>query len=1126
MDIGGWLRGLGLGQYEAAFRDNEIDLEVLPKLTSEDLKEIGVVVIGHRRKLLAAIGELTAASAAPVAITKPPPSTPAGDTAERRQLTVMFCDLVGSTALTARLDPEDMRGIIGAYHKCCGELIAGNGGFVAKYMGDGVLAYFGYPQAHEHDAERAVQAGLAIVEAAPRLETAAGSPLHVRVGIATGIVVVGDLLGSGEAQERGVVGDTPNLAARLQGIAEPDSVIIADGTRKLLGNLFELADLGAKDLKGIPGSVRTWAALRANPSESRFEALHTSGLTALVGREEETELLLRRWTRAKAGEGQVVLLSGEAGIGKSRLTAALMECLAAEPHTRLRYFCSPQHPDSALYPIIGHMERAAKFAREDDAKTRLDKIDALLAPSATSGEDTALLAEMLSLANDGRYPASDLTPQQRRQKTLEALVRQIEAIARRAPVLMIFEDVHWADPSSLEVLSLVVDKVETLRALAFVTFRPEFAAPWIGRPHVTPLTINRLTRRDVEALIDSVAGNKTLPANIRQDIVERADGIPLFVEEMTKAILEAEGEGAAARTIASVPSPALAVPASLHASLMARLDRLGEAKAVAQIGAAIGREFSHPLLAAVGGESEAALNSSLERLVHAGLLYRQGSPPNSTYIFKHALVQDAAYGTLLREPRRALHARIAEVLEDQFPDIAKSQPELLARHCAEAGLIEKAASLWGKAGQRSLARSALREAEAQFKRAIDQITALPGATDQRRQQIKLQIGLANALMLTKGYVAPETKAAFEQTRIFVERAEALGEPLEEPMVLYSVLRGFWMANVVAFKADTARELAAQCLSLAEKQGAAVPLMVGHRMLGVSLLFSGDLPEARAHFDRAIALYNPVEHRPLLMQFFGTDSEATILSFRASVQWMLGHPEAARADKDQALRNAREIGQSVTLMMALNFTAGTHILLGNYAAAKAQADEIVGLADEKAAPAYKAHGMACQGCALAFSGQASKAVQLLNRAIAAERALASTINVPYYLLALAKAHGDLGQFDDARRSIGEAMTMAEASGEKWWEAELHRAAGEIELLSPERDAAKAQAYFERALEIARAQQAKSWELRAAMSMARLWRNHGKKSEAHNLLAPVYGWFTEGFNTLDLKEAKALLDELRT
>ena len=795
----------------------------------------------------------------------------------------MFCDLVGSTALSARLDPEDLREVIGAYHRCCADLITEAGGFVAKYMGDGVLAYFGYPQAHEHDAEHAVRAGLALVEAAPKLTTAAGVPLQVRVGIATGLVVVGDLIGAGAAQEQAVVGETPNLAARLQALAEPGAVVIADGTRRLLGNLFELKDLGARDLKGIAGPARAWAALRASSVGSRFDALHTTGLTALVGREEESELLLRRWSRAKTGEGQVVLLSGEAGIGKSRLTAALLERLAGEPHTRLRYFCSPQRTDSAFHPIIGQMERAAGLAYDDKPQAKLDKLDAVLAQTSTSPEDAALFAEMLSLPNDGRYPALELAPEQRRQRVLEALMSQLAGLARRQPVLMIFEDLHWIDPTSLEVLGRTVDRIKTLPALLIVTFRPEFNAPWVGQPHVTSLTLNRLGEREAAAIIARLVGNKALPADVMAEIVERTDGIPLFVEEMTKAVLEAESEGAARRTVAAVPSPALAVPASLHASLMARLDRLGPAKEVAQIGSAIGREFSHALLASVARKPEAELGSALDRLVQAGLLFRQGVPPQASYLFKHALVQDAAYGTLLREPRRALHARIAETLESQFAEIAESQPEILAHHCTEAGLIEKAAGLWGKAGQRSLARSALVEAAAQLTRALDQIATLPGTAALRREQIKLQVALITPLMHVKGYAAAETKAAAEQARLLIEQAEALGEPPEDPLLLFSVLYAFWVANFVAFNGDACRDLAAQFLALAEKQRATVPLMVGHRLMGTSLLFTGDIAEGRGHLDQALALYDPAEHRPLATRF-GQDTAVAIL---ASGRWLCG-----------------------------------------------------------------------------------------------------------------------------------------------------------------------------------------------------------------------------------------------
>ena len=796
-EIADWLEKLGMSEYAQRFAENGIDVSVLRYLTDQDLEKIGVL-LGHRRKMLAAIAELVGAVQAPPqpALTESKPK----DTAERRQVTVMFSDLVGSTALSARMDPEDLREVISAYQKCVTETVQRFGGFVAKYMGDGILIYFGYPQAHEDDAERAVRAGLELIQALGGLKSSA--PLQTRVGIATGLVVVGELIGSGEAQERGIVGETPNLAARLQGIAEPNTVVIAESTRKLIGNLFELQDLGAREVKGIVEPVRTWAALRASSVASRFEALHATGLTALVGREEELELLLRRWSRAKTSEGQVVLLSGEAGIGKSRLTAALLEKLSSEPHTRLRYFCSPQHTDSALYPVIGQMERAAGFVHDDTSQAKLDKLDAVLAHTSTRTEDAALFAEMLSLPSGGRYPTLELTPEQRRQRTLEALVSQVEVLTRQSPVLMIFEDAHWTDPTSLEVFGRVVDRVRSLRVLLIVTFRPDFDPPWVGRAYVTFLSINRLGQREILAMIEGVIGNKPLPANIRQDIIERADGIPLFVEEMTKAVLEAESQGAVEHLAAAVPSSALAVPASLQASLMARLDRLGPAKEVAQIGAAIGREFSHSLLAAVVRKPESDISPLLDRLIAAGLLFREGVPPRSSYLFKHALVQDAAYGTLLREPRRALHARIAETLEDQFAEIAENQPELLARHCTEAGLTEKAAGLWGKAGRRSLERSALVEAVAQLTRALDQIETLPVTPALRHEQIKLQVALINPLFHVKGYAAPETKAAAERARLLIEQAEALGEPPDDPLLLFSVLYSFWVASYVAFSTAT------------------------------------------------------------------------------------------------------------------------------------------------------------------------------------------------------------------------------------------------------------------------------------------------------------------------------------
>ena len=641
---------------------------------------------------------------------------------------------------------------------------------------------------------------------------------------------------------------------------------------------------------------------------------------------------------------------------------------------------------------------------------------------------------------------------------------------------------------------------------------------------MTALTLNRLAQRDIEAMIDNVVGNKLIPASIRQDIIERTDGIPLFVEEMTKAVLEAGSEGAARRTAAAIPSPALAVPASLQASLMARLDRLGPAKEVAQIGAAIGREFSHALLSAVVKKPEPELAPILERLIAAGLLFRQGVPPHASYLFKHALVQDAAYGTLLREPRRVLHARIAEILEGQFAETAENQPELLARHCSEAGLIEKAVHFWGEAGQRSLERSSLVEAIEQLTRALAQIETLPSSPALRQEEIKLQVALVPPLLNVKGFATAETKAATERARLLIEHAEALGEPLKDPLLLFSVLFGAWVANFVAFNGAVLRELAAQFLALAESQGATAPLMVGHSIMGVACASAGKFLRARAHHDQALVLYDPTVHRALLTRFAAQDELVVDLSFRSLTMWMLGYPDAALADAERALQEAREIDHASTLMFALWWTGLMKASGGCYTVANALGKELVALADQNSIPLYRVAGTLVQGSVLALTEKSAHAIEMITGGLSANRSMGMTYLQPFFLSLMAVAHTALGQSSEASRCIDEAMTIIKKSEERWYEAEVNRIAGEIALMAPEPDAAKAQECFEQALAIARAQQAKSWELRAATSLARLWRDQGKREEARELLAPVYGWFTEGFDTLDLKEAKALLDEL--
>ena len=1116
--IADWLQNLGLGQYAQLFAENDINFAILADLTDQDLQEIGVTSLGHRRQLLRAITELKGGE---TGTPKPAteyiaPVTP-HDTAERRQVTVMFADLVGSTALSAHMDPEDLREVIAAYRKCTAETVRHLGGFVSQYLGDGVLVFFGYPQAHEDDAERAVRAGLQLVAAVAGLRTRAS--LQTRVGIATGLVVVGEIADAGGPQERGIIGQTPNLAARLQSSAEPNQVIIAESTRRLLGNLFELEDLGTKDLKGIAGPVRVWAALRPSSAASHFEALHGTTLTDLVGREEELELLLRRWSKAKTGEGQVVLLSGEPGIGKSRLTAALLEAIAPEPHTRLRNFCSPQHTDSALYPTIGQIERAAGFSRDDSWQAKLDKLDALLAQSSTSARDAALVAEMLSLPNDGRYPVLELAPQQRRQQTLEALVLQVATLSRQNPVLMVFEDVQWTDPTTLELFGLIVERIPTLHVLLIMTFRPEFEPPWIGRPYVTALTINRLGQREVSAMIDRVVGNKSLVGSVREDIIERTDGIPLFVEEITKAVLEAESLRAAEHAIAVIPPPALEVPASLHASLMARLDRLGPAKEVAQIGAAIGREFSRALLAAVVRKPEEELNSALDRLLAAGLVFRQGVPPDTSYLFKHALVQDAAHGTLLRGPRRALHARIAETLESQFADIAERHPELLARHCTEAGLIEKAAGLWGKAGQRSLDRSALQEAVAYLQQGLGIIERLPPSADRDSLELTLREPLHSARLRWRGWASLEVRA---NATAILQLAQRQGRPQS----LLVGLWGMWVNTITQGRVAETPDWARRLLAEGNQSGNIDLQILGHRASLSSHFYLGELNEALEQRDKVLALYDP-RRAARWRELTGNDVRTAVGVFSSQALWMLGYPDQAAQMSDQKDADSRRLEHPFDIGWAL--TWGTYVF--DYRCEPdrllARVHEADRIGREQSIPVLsKVLVPAGEGLARLRKGQLPEAISLLERGIEGWRATGGHLNLPYLKSALAEALSRQGDVETGLRLLDECLDQIERPGwhERVWLAESLRLKGWVLMRQGRRTEAETQ--LRASIQCARRQQAKSWELRSSKTLAELLIERGQRDAARQLLAPIYGWFTEGFDTLDLKEAKALLAGLTT
>jgi predicted ATPase len=803
----------------------------------------------------------------------------------------------------------------------------------------------------------------------------------------------------------------------------------------------------------------------------------------------------------------------------------LLERLTAEPHLRLRFFCSPHHQESALYPVITHLNQAAGFQREDTVAVRLDKLEALLSQGRSDlAEALPLIAELLTIPMDGRCKPLELTPQQRKQHTLATLVAQVEGLAADQPVMMLFEDAHWSDPTSLELMDLLVDRVPTLPVLVVVTFRPEFASSWVGRPHVTSLGLSRLLPRHCIAVIAGITDGKALPKEVADQITERSDGVPLFIEELTKAVLESGAlVDVGDRYMVTRPLQSVAIPTTLEGSLLARLDRLASARETAQIGAALGRRFSHDLIAAVAAMPPQQVEDSLTRLEIAELLYRRGTPPDAEYTFKHALVQNAAYGSLLRSKRQKIHARIAATLETQFPEIAIAEPEALAHHFTQAGMTDAAIEWWSKAGHRSLKRSALVEAAEQFTRALDQIATLPATPALRREQIRLQIALITPLMHVKGYAASETRAAAEQALLFIEEAEALGERPDDPLALFSVLYGLWAANYMAFKGNVLRELSTEFLALAKKQRATAPLVIGHRLMGTSLLSTGDMVQGRAHYNQAFALFDPTEHHALATRF-GQDVGVTILSYRSLALWMLGYPDGSRTDAERALKDARAIGLFPTLMYALYHVSWVLMLHGDYETVSKLLQELQALSEQKGASFWKMTEAAVRGYLLTLIGKASDAIPILTSVTAQADSTGTTVSRPKLLSYLAKAYADVGRLNEAWQCINEATTAIETTNERWWESEVHRIAGEIVLPSPQPDWTKVEAHFERALAVARRQQAKSWELRAATSMARLWRDQGKPQQARDLLAPVYGWFTEGFDTRDLKEARALLDEL--
>jgi predicted ATPase/class 3 adenylate cyclase len=1040
-----------------------------------------------------------------------PAPTPHDD-AERRQITAMSCELIG---LTDRVDFEDLREAVGAFQHCVSDTVGPHDGFVASRHGNTVLVLFGYPAAHEHDAEQAVRAGLELCAAVGTLRPGAEVPVRCRVGIATGVVIVGDLVGVGELRAHRIIGDAPNLAGRLQLSAQPDTVAIEPATWRLIGKLFDCRDLGAIDTTSGAEPMRIWQVLRESIVASRFEALHPVALRPLVGRDEEIDLLLRRWARAKAGDGQLVLVSGEAGLGKSRITAALEERLHPEAHLRLRYFCSPYHQDSALYPFIDQLGRAAEFARDDVPAAKLEKLETLLARAAPPDEDVAFLADLLSLPGSERHPLPNLSPQRKKERILEALIRQLEGLARQRPVAMVFEDAHWIDPTSRELLDLAVERVPSLPVLLIVTFRPEFQPPWTGQPQVTMLALNRLERRDRVALIGQIADGKALPGEVVDQIADRADGVPLFVEELTKNILESgllreEGD----RYVLNRSLVLFAIPPTLYASLLARLDRLASVRRVAQIGAAIGRQFSYALLRAVSRIAEDELQTALARLVASELVFQRGTPPEAVYTFKHALVQDAAHDSLLRSTRRQLHVQIAEALEAHFPEIIEGQPELLARHYAEAGLVGKSVAYWGKAGHRSAARSAMAEAAAQFQKGLDQLALLPDTPERKRQELEFRSALSLVLVALKGYAAPETGDAYARAR---ELWEQLGSPSEFLRIPYGQSR----YHVNRGELGSALRLDDDLLRLSRQRNDSGELVLAHLSFGRNLMFLGRFVSSRSHLEEALALYDPISHRSLVHDT-GTDPQVATQVWLGLVLLCLGFPNQALVQSSTAIAEARKLNHTPSLAVSLSVGAVLLSLIGDDAGFGDWVDQLLGVTIEQGFPWWRAIGAVFRGWVKAKNGDVAEGISLLRSGATAYRSIGAELWMPHYIALLAGACEIAGQIDEAVALSDEALQIVERTGERWFEAELHRHKGRLLLRQGHVEAAEE--LYHKALSIAADQEAKLWELRAAASLARLRRDQGRRAEAHDLLAPVYGWFTEGVETPDLKEAKALLDEL--
>jgi len=1123
------LQRRGRVTYRLLKRQFNLDDEAL-----EDLKEELIygqkLAVDEDGRVLVWTGVLSPAPPEDSPTPMPPvPAEPHSLDAERRQLTVMFCDLMDSTALATQLDPEELREVVRAYQEACAKVIALYEGHIAQYLGDGLLVYFGYPLAHEDDAQRAVRGGLGMVEALGQLNTRLGTErgvhLTVRLGIHTGLVVVGDM-GGGARQEQLALGETPNLAARLQGIAAPNTLVISAATLQLLGGFFACQSLGTPFLRGFTQPLEVYQVLYEQMARSRLEAAGSTGLTPLVGREQEAGLLRERWAQVKDGLGQVVLLSGEAGIGKSRLVQVLKEQVASEPQAWLTPCqCSPYHQNTALYPWIELLERVVlRFDREESPQQKVGKLEGLLVQYGLPlAEAVPLLAALLSLPPPADYAPLTLSPEQQKQQTLHTLLTMmLHVVTPQQPVLFVMEDLHWVDPSTLELLSLLVDQAPTARILVLLTFRPDFSPPWTGRSHLTQVTLHRLARQQVAEMISQITHGKVLPAEVVEQIVAKTDGVPLFVEELTKMVLESgllqEREE---RYALLGPLPPLAIPATLHDSLMARLDRLATVKGLAQLGATLGREFSYELLHAVSPWDEGTLQRGLHQLVEAEFLYQRGLLPQATYLFKHALIQEAAYQSLLHSTRQQHHQHIAQVLEARFADLCATQPELLAHHYTEAGLIAQATPYWQQAGTQAIQRSANVEAIAHVQRGLELLTALPDTPQRNQHELDFLTTLGPALMATKGYAAPEVVHAYTRARALCQQ---VGEMPEHVPVLWNL----WFFYMARAEHQTAMELGEQCLQIAHRVQDEALLLEAHYALGCSWFLLGNLALAGTHMEQIIALYDAAQHRGLAYHYGGIDPGVGGFGVYAWALWLRGYPAQARTHSDRALSLARQLGHPFSLARTLHYDTLVCQLRRDTLAARDQADAEITVATAQSFALARASGLIMRGWAIAVQDRSPEGLAQIRQGLDMYRSTGAEYQRPHYLTLLAEASGLLGQPEGGLAALEEALTLVEKTGERYYEAELHRQRGELLLLHAEGGGQNAELTakesFQQALDVSRQQQARSFELRAAMSLARLWQRQGKRQEAYNLLAPIYGWFTEGFDTMDLQEAGALLAEL--